>query len=107
MAGKHLELDCAECHVNAYVDVLPAGETRYLGLAQDCAGCHEDPHEGAMSVSCASCHGQETWDRMHAEGHDRHLPLIGGHGDLDCRACHAKDTDRALEEMSKFLVRPD
>lgn len=101
MNGKHLELDCAECHTHASVDVLPQGAVRFLGLVQDCASCHDDPHEGMMKVSCASCHGQESWDSMRADGHERFLPLIGGHGDLDCRACHAQGSERALEAMDK------
>jgi len=101
MNGKHLELACAECHEHAFDDVLPPGGERYIGLAQDCVTCHEDPHEGQMKNSCASCHGQETWEKMHADGHEKNLELIGGHGGLDCRACHAKETDRALEAMDK------
>ncbi|HUR27156.1 MAG TPA: cytochrome c3 family protein [Planctomycetota bacterium] len=101
MSGAHVPLACSACHVNAFVPVLPAGAARYLGLAQDCASCHDDPHAGTMKVSCASCHGQESWDKLHADGHEQHLELIGGHGDVDCRGCHAKDGERALEAMDK------
>lgn len=99
MNGAHTPLECSECHLNANIVVLPKDSFRYLGLKQDCVSCHEDPHEGKMQVSCASCHGQETWEKMHADGHERNLPLIGGHGAIDCRECHAKDTERALEAM--------
>lgn len=102
MDGKHLELECAKCHVNADVAVLPEGGRRFIGLDQSCVNCHEDPHEGAMANACISCHGQNTWEEMHSEDHDQHLPLIGGHDPLDCRACHAKDSDRALESMDRF-----
>jgi hypothetical protein len=101
MDGAHLDLACVDCHENAVVDVLPAGGARFLGLAQDCASCHEDPHEGRMKVSCASCHGQATWEGMNAIGHEEHLWLVGGHGDIDCRECHAQDTARALEAMER------
>ena len=101
MDGAHLDLDCAECHGNARKPVLAEGERRFLGLAQDCASCHEDPHEGRMKVGCTSCHGQATWQGMNAVGHEEHLWLVGGHGDLDCRTCHAQDTARALEAMEK------
>jgi hypothetical protein len=101
MNGAHAELACAECHENASLEVLPENGVRFLGLAQDCASCHEDPHKGQMKVSCASCHGQETWQKMHADGHEKHLPLIGGHGALDCRTCHAQGEEHALELMDK------
>ncbi len=106
MAGKHLELGCVECHTSAELPVLPKGGARFLGLAQECTSCHEDPHKGQMTSSCVSCHGQDTWQEMHSENHEKNLPLVGGHEPLDCRACHAKDTDRALEAMDKQTEAP-
>ncbi len=106
MEGRHLELECSKCHENADVDVLPKGAQRFLGLDQDCSTCHEDPHEGNMSVGCASCHGQESFDHLRSLDHDRHLALIGGHGDIGCRECHAKDDVYALEAMTKRKGKP-
>jgi hypothetical protein len=102
MDGAHLELACASCHANADAALLPVGGVRYIGLDQNCASCHDDPHAGAMANSCVSCHSQNTWDQMHAKGHEQYLPLIGGHEPLDCRVCHAKDSERALEAMDRF-----
>ena len=34
MSGKHLELECAECHALANEKVLEKGERRYFGLAR-------------------------------------------------------------------------
>ena len=100
MDGRHLELDCAKCHVNADAPVLPKGGLRYGGLDSNCASCHEDVHEGQLSaVSCASCHGQLGWNKLHSEGHAEHLALVGGHGDVDCRSCHAEGTQHSLEAM--------
>jgi hypothetical protein len=80
--------------------VLPEGGRRYLGLDQSCGTCHEDPHKGAMGNACASCHGQESWDRLHSEGHEKRLALVGGHGDIECRACHAQgDPIHSLEAI--------
>ena len=97
MDGKHLELACTECHEHAEVNVLPEGAQRFVGLSQDCASCHEDPHKGAMARSCTECHTQTSFDQHVALGHERHLPLVGGHGDQSCRTCHAVDTAHALE----------
>ncbi len=101
MAGRHLELACSECHPNADLAILPAGAVRFLGLQQDCASCHEDPHQGRMSRGCADCHGQQDFDQLHAVGHAQHLPLIGGHADVACRTCHAADEPHALESFSR------
>ena len=106
MEGAHLDLDCTECHANADEKVLPKGERRFGGLDQDCARCHEDPHQGSMAVACAQCHGQETFDQLGSLGHERHLPLIGGHAELDCRACHGRGEPHALEVMGSPRTPP-
>lgn len=107
--GAHLGLACTECHEHAADKVLEKGTKRFLGLDQDCKSCHEDPHEGRMSVSCASCHGQSKWDELFSLGHEKHLPLIGGHGDVECRACHAENEPHSLESFgdgkSRLAVR--
>jgi len=106
MAGRHLELDCTECHANARLEVLPEGARRFLGLERDCASCHDDPHEGRMTLSCSDCHVQESFETIRAPGHDEFLPLVGAHGGLDCRECHAKAGEHALERMGDAAARP-
>ncbi len=101
MAGKHLELECAECHTNADIEILPEGEQRFLGLAQDCASCHEDVHEGQLaSLSCTACHTQTDFEAVHSAGHEDILPLIGGHSDVSCRECHAEGDAHSLEQVT-------
>ncbi|MCC6673469.1 MAG: hypothetical protein IT458_20595 [Planctomycetes bacterium] len=97
MAGMHLELACGECHLHADAFALASGQRRYLGLSQDCATCHHDPHDGRMRIECAQCHGQDGFAQLAARDHDRHLPLEGGHAGLDCRRCHAEGDPRSLE----------
>jgi hypothetical protein len=99
MEGRHLELSCAECHANADVAVLPEGQFRYLGLRQDCASCHDDPHDGGLRLDCRECHVQQGFELHRSLGHERHLPLTGGHDGLDCRQCHGADGPHALEEV--------
>jgi len=103
MTGKHLDLGCDECHANADVEILQAGEHRYLGLDRGCATCHDDPHEGRMKLACAQCHGQEAWDELGSRTHDRFLELVGGHGDVSCRGCHAEGAPHSLELLGGGL----
>jgi hypothetical protein len=105
MAGKHLELDCTECHELAEAPMLEDGQSRYLGLDQNCASCHDDPHEGRMAIACASCHSQDAWDAWEAPDHDRYLPLQGAHGRLECAACHEPEGDLDLEVLGARAVR--
>lgn len=106
MNGRHLEVGCVECHEHADDAVLAEGTKRYQGLAQDCASCHEDPHEGRMQVACASCHGQTKWDELFSLGHEEFLPLVGSHGDVTCRQCHAETDPHSLESMGNRGPRP-
>lgn len=106
MEGKHLELACTECHEHAATKVLPEGARRYVGLSQDCASCHADPHAGAMARACTECHTQSSFDQHLSVGHERHLPLIGGHGALDCRTCHDAAGAHALENYPAPATGP-
>ncbi|MBL8856974.1 MAG: hypothetical protein JNL28_00500 [Planctomycetes bacterium] len=105
MNGRHAEIGCVDCHEHAEASLLPEGAKRFQGLSQACGSCHEDPHEGRMQVSCASCHGQTQWDQLHSQGHERFLPLIGGHGDVGCRQCHAESDAHSLESMGDTGAR--
>lgn len=104
--GAHLQIACTECHVHALDQVLAKGDKRFLGLDQNCVTCHEDPHEGRMVVACASCHGQAKWDELFSLGHERQLPLVGGHADINCRECHAEKGPHSLESLEGGLNRP-
>ncbi len=106
MSGKHLELDCARCHKQARKLVLAENERRYLGLKQECQSCHEDVHKGAMRQACVACHGQQDWKVLASQGHERFLPLVGGHADLSCRECHPKAGARSLEAHGATASAP-
>lgn len=99
MDGAHLELDCAECHEHAEAVVVPEGGHRYIGLNQDCAACHEDVHEGTLTSACFVCHTQTRFDEHVFIGHGDFLPLVGPHGEVGCRECHAEGGDHSLEAL--------
>lgn len=97
ISGAHDALACSECHEFAEAPALGDGQVRFLGLAPHCSSCHEDPHEGQMLRSCLDCHDQLDFATPDAFEHDRWLPLAGGHGELDCRTCHAQGEPHSLE----------
>ncbi len=99
MDGAHLQLPCNRCHPHAEAEVLSEGQRRFLGLQQDCATCHADPHGGRMQFGCATCHDQTSFAERFVPEHERWLSLLGAHAELDCRACHAVDTAQALERL--------
>jgi len=101
MDGAHLQLECTACHVHAEAEVLPEGAKRYLGLQQDCATCHQDPHEGKMARACAQCHTQERFDLLQAPFHDAVLPFEGGHAAADCIQCHETEGPHSVVTLGQ------
>lgn len=96
MVGRHLELDCSECHEHAEVELLPEGATRFVGLNSDCASCHEDPHEGAMRQACSNCHAQTGFEERHFPRHGEFFPLFGAHAQAGCLDCHEPEGAHSL-----------
>jgi hypothetical protein len=94
LEGAHASVPCASCHTPERREAERAAR-RAPGSAapQDCAGCHEDPHAGALGAACTTCHTPASWA---AEGkgarfdhaRDTRFPLDALHARLDCAACH-------------------
>ncbi|QDV05259.1 Class III cytochrome C family protein [Planctomycetes bacterium Poly30] len=101
LEGAHASLACEECHGNARVEVLAQGQARFLGLAQKCTQCHEDPHEGKMSANCADCHGQsEAFAAVAAFEHPDTFPLTPPHAEIACSQCHEDGVQPAASPAS-------
>lgn len=78
LTGKHLQVKCAQCHVNNV----------FRGTPQDCVSCHlqDDLHRGQFGSDCALCHTTESWKRGPFE---HTFPLDhGGFGTIACISCH-------------------
>ena len=95
LAGAHDKLLCEACHREKLerpfaLDDFPAILRRrtFLGLEQECRGCHEDIHSDGLSGDCTSCHGQDAFRPTAGFDHSKHFPLTGGHERLECGRCH-------------------
>ena len=106
MDGAHLEQDCQACHVHAAKPLVPEGEHRYIGLSQDCASCHEDPHGGQMVNSCASCHNQTDFHSWEGFQHGPGMDLVGAHAALQCVDCHAEGSEVSVEALGAAGPHP-
>jgi hypothetical protein len=94
LEGAHALLACVACHRATG----PGGARSYTGLAQACAGCHRDPHQGQFvaegrAVSCDRCHTvssfkNATFDHVH----DARFRLDGAHARLACARCHKSES---------------
>jgi hypothetical protein len=91
LVGAHERVDCEACHADPLT-------TTFTGTPTDCVYCHAEiwaattapDHESVgFGHDCLACHSiySSTWgggDFVHPPS----FPLTGGHGALDCSACH-------------------
>lgn len=106
LEGAHARVACGDCHDADRHAAEQAARERSAERAgslrdgapgstapRDCAGCHEDPHAGALGSRCTTCHTPASW-KAGAEGSpfdhalDTRFPLDALHRKLDCAACH-------------------
>ena len=103
LKGKHVEVDCRDCHTASYTEPL---------AHQTCADCHTDYHEGAfvrnfISPDCAECHTEEGFDvtLYSIEQHQvSTFPLEGAHVATPCFACHLQDEKWRFREIGERCV---
>ena len=94
LKGKHLEVDCKECHKKRFSD--PINFTA-------CNNCHDDYHKGefkenTFSPDCVECHSLEKgfdYSLYTLEQHQTtRFPLEGAHDATPCFACHISEDDK-------------
>jgi hypothetical protein len=104
LTGKHKTIDCRECHKADLIqdqNIKKRPET-YLGLGKDCKDCHQDVHQGTLSVNCAQCHTTDNFAPASRFRHEQtHYPLAGKHKNVGCIECHPKET-RNNAEFQRF-----
>ena len=78
LAGKHQNVDCAQCHTDEIFDI----DIR-------CISCHQNdgPHNGQLGDICESCHTPSGWQPS-TYTHDQVSPDISN---IACTVCHADD----------------
>jgi hypothetical protein len=93
--GRHATAKCGSCHVPG-----KSGETKWVGIATTCAGCHADTHhKGALGKNCTTCHSTSAWNKQTRTIADHKVPMTGGHQGLACATCH-KDGSHFVEKAS-------
>lgn len=93
LTGKHAELDCAQCHINA------RGLADLAAAPQDCYICHhqDDAHGGQFGTDCAACHNPSDWKDADFDHSLSNFPLTGAHVNVACESCHAGGQFRGLD----------
>ncbi|MCB0687274.1 MAG: hypothetical protein KDC53_12145 [Saprospiraceae bacterium] len=96
LKGKHLEIDCIECHPIIQKNGKDFQEFKGIEFTS-CSSCHDDAHQGAFGKNCSECHTEESWHYFKELGnfnHNKtHFPLTGRHRNTDCLDCHKNGTN--------------
>lgn len=82
--GKHAQVDCVSCHVNART------VTDFASTPQDCFSCHQqdDAHLGRFGADCGACHSPEAWKPAKFDHNLAAFKLEGEHAEVACEDCH-------------------
>jgi hypothetical protein len=101
LADKHGEVECDDCH---------QPDTLFRDAPSNCFACHreDDVHEGGLGEDCASCHAPKGWDVVEFEHEiETGFPLMGGHTDVTCNACHVEQNFTNTESQCVACHRDD
>ncbi len=95
LRGSHQRVDCFACHTPDPDPLLLFQD--HLGTApNDCAACHDDPHQGRFGNQCTDCHNEDSFrigGNLTDFDHDlTDFPLEGRHEEVDCRQCHTSES---------------
>ncbi len=84
LTGKHVDVACAECHVDA------RSLTDFPTAPQDCYTCHraDDPHETRFGTDCGACHSPDGWKPAKFDHNLSAFKLEGAHAEVACESCH-------------------
>lgn len=90
LTGAHEKVQCRKCHAEV---PDPKPHIQFTGMAFGrCLDCHKDPHRGAFTAPCQSCHNDRAWKPAHNRVSFDHsktkFPLEGKHDGLMCEKCH-------------------
>ncbi len=88
LRGLHEEASCRSCHVST---------KKNREAPSACIDCHkqDDPHDGTLGDTCASCHTESGWHQALVDfnhGKETGFELEGGHRAQVCSACHLDES---------------
>lgn len=91
LVGKHIEVDCIECHQK---EIRNGKEFQHFADVEfaNCNSCHDDVHNDQLGTDCKQCHTEESFTsqrNLRRFNHNRtKFPLKGSHKSVSCAECH-------------------
>ena len=99
LRGRHIEVDCIECHPITTRNGKEFQEFADIAF-NDCIACHEDVHNEQLPGDCMQCHEVESFTSFigqQAFDHDQtDFILKGKHQDVSCFECHDQTSEPLL-----------
>ncbi|MFK7937445.1 MAG: cytochrome c3 family protein [Saprospiraceae bacterium] len=95
LKGKHVEVDCIECHQK---EMRNGKEFQRFADVEftNCNSCHDDVHENNLGTNCKQCHSEDSFTSMRRIRRYNHnqtnFPLKGAHQRVKCVDCHDLNT---------------
>lgn len=89
LEGKHLKVDCVNCHT-----VVTNDEKifKFTSVKSNCEFCHKDIHFGQFNSQgnsdCVRCHSFDNWKPQKFDHEKTKFSLLGAHSKLACGQCH-------------------
>lgn len=91
LKGKHIEVDCIECHQKEIRNGKDFQHFADVDFA-NCNSCHDDVHNQRLGADCKSCHTEASFNstrNLRRFNHNRtDFPLKGSHRSVSCADCH-------------------
>jgi len=96
LTGKHAQLKCGACHLDAKLSPKRDPQGNLIPVYkpvphETCASCHEDVHKGQFGPTCSRCHSTVGWKQIDKQSFDHEktrYPLRGKHATVTCAGCH-------------------
>lgn len=105
LLGKHIDVDCKECHPMTIRNELEFQEFTDLEFG-DCISCHDDAHNSQITGLCVQCHVETSFEDFKGQENFDHnttnFTLKGKHNDVSCFECH-QQTSEPLQVFQDHL----
>lgn len=110
LAGKHQSKSCRDCHLIAS---MPDNKKalKLTGLAINCSGCHNDPHQRQFSArtgggECSQCHAADGWLVQKFDHNNANFKLDGAHAKVSCEKCHHEEIGKNGVKFIRYSPLP-
>ncbi len=104
LEGKHIGVDCKECHIERFLDAIDFSA---------CKNCHDDYHRGQFekvnsSPDCVDCHSLNEgfgYSLYTLEQHQQSdFPLEGAHLATPCFSCHVSEDRWEFRDIGSYCI---